>query len=203
MSDKHKHEACEESKCGAGGCDCAQEAKTADVIEMTEAEAKRDKKAKLKAKEHEHEAKLKAAQDKAKENHDLYLRTMAEFDNFRKRTAKEKQNVYSDAIQEMVSVLLPLVDNFERALNAEVCTEEGIALKAGVEMIFKQMFEIFQKLGVKEIETDGVTFDPNLHEAVSHIEDEAYGEQEIAEVFQKGYRLNDKVIRHSMVKVAN
>ena len=203
MSDKHKHEACEESKCGSGGCDCGQESAPADVIQMTEAEAKRDKKAKQKAKDHEHDTKLKAAQEKAKENHDLYLRTMAEFDNFRKRTAKEKQNVYSDAIQEMVSVLLPLVDNFERALNAEVCTEEGIALKAGVEMIFKQMFEIFQKLGVKEIETDGVTFDPNLHEAVSHIEDEAYGEQEIAEVFQKGYRLNDKVIRHSMVKVAN
>ncbi|MEI6131768.1 MAG: nucleotide exchange factor GrpE [Bacillota bacterium] len=189
----------EEELCEAGACqdkNCAQG--QAEPAECT-AQAKHDKKAKHKAKEHDE--KLEKANAKAKENYDLFLRTAAEFDNFRKRTTKEKENVYSDSIAEMVAVMLPVLDNFERALSTEVGSEEAVGFKAGMEMIFKQMNETFQKLGVKEIET--VTFDPNLHEAVMHVEDENFGVQAVVEVFQKGYVLKDKVIRHSMVKVAN
>ena len=205
-SNNNLHESCETtietpecsgSKCNseAEGCNCA--------AEEPKINTKPDKKNKHRHKEHELEEKLKTAFAKANENYDLYLRNMAEFDNFRKRSTREKENVYCDSIIEMVSVFLPIVDNFERALSVEVCSEDGVGLKAGVEMIFKQMLDTFQKLGVKVIETDGMEFDPNQHEAVMHIEDEDFGPQTIVEVFQKGYSLKDKVIRHSMVKVAN
>ncbi len=192
LEDKVQDPSGEANACGAGADGCSG---------AHECSGGAEKKSKHKAKEHEE--KLDKALAKAKENYDLYLRTLAEWDNFRNRTTKEKENVYCDSIGEMVSVMLPIVDNFERALIVEVTSEDAVGLKAGVEMIFKQMLDTFQKLGVKEIETEGVEFDPNLHEAVMHIEDEEYGPQAIVEVFQKGYILKDKVIRHSMVKVAN
>ena len=131
---------------------------------------------------------------------DKYLRLMAEFDNYKKRSAKERENIYTDVRVDTVSKFLPVYDNLERALKAETSDE---AHKKGVEMTFNQLLDVFKKLGVEEIESVGKTFDPNLHNAVMHVEDEALGENEIVEEFQKGFKVNDKVIRFSMVKVAN
>ncbi len=131
---------------------------------------------------------------------DQLLRKAAEFDNFRKRTQREKQELYSAATADCVTGLLGIVDNFERALSAE-CSDE--AFKKGMEMIFKQMTDSLEKLGVKEIEAQGKPFDPNFHSAVNQVEDENFGENTVCQVFQKGYLLGDKVIRHAMVVVAN
>jgi molecular chaperone GrpE len=132
------------------------------------------------------------------EEKDKFLRLAAEFDNFKKRTVKEKEAIYYDCIAESVKAILPVADNLERALNSGGDYE---ALKKGVEMVLTQLFEGLKTLGVEEINNE--VFDPNLHNAVMHIEDEEKGEGEIVESFQKGYKVRDKVIRHSMVKVAN
>lgn len=131
---------------------------------------------------------------------DRYIRLLAEYDNFRKRSAKERENIYTDVRIDTVSQFLPVYDNLARAVSAET---EDEAYKKGVEMTFTQLNEVLTKLGVAEIETVGKTFDPSLHNAVMHIEDEAYGEGEIIEEFQKGFTIGAKVIRFSMVKVAN
>ncbi len=131
---------------------------------------------------------------------DLYLRTVAEYDNFRKRTAKEKIEIYGDATLKAVSEILSVIDNFERALAVETSDEN---FKKGVAMIFNQYLEILKKLGVSEIKAEGEEFNPEFHHAVQQIEDENLGENIIATVFQKGYMLGDKVIRPSMVVVAN
>lgn len=131
---------------------------------------------------------------------DRYMRLLAEYDNFRKRSSKERENIYTDVKIDTVSKFLPVYDNLERALSAETGDE---AYKKGVEMTFAQLNEVLAKLGVVKIETVGSTFDPGLHNAVMHIEDEAYGEGEIIEEFQKGFTIGGKVIRFSMVKVAN
>ena len=131
---------------------------------------------------------------------DLYLRTVAEYDNFRKRTAKEKIEIYGDATLKAVSEILSVIDNFERALAVETSDEN---FKKGVSMIFNQYLEILKKLGVSEIKAEGEEFNPEFHHAVQQIEDENLGENVVATVFQKGYMLGDKVIRPSMVVVAN
>ena len=131
---------------------------------------------------------------------DLYLRTVAEYDNFRKRTAKEKIEIYGDATLKAVSEILSVIDNFERALSVETSDEN---FKKGVAMIFNQYLEILKKLGVSEIKAEGEEFNPEFHHAVQQIEDENLGENVVATVFQKGYMLGDKVIRPSMVVVAN
>ncbi|MBE6618482.1 MAG: nucleotide exchange factor GrpE [Ruminococcaceae bacterium] len=128
---------------------------------------------------------------------DKYLRLAAEYDNFRRRTQKEKEQIYSDSYADIIEQLLPIIDNFETASKFS----SGDKLAEGVQMILSQAFEVFEKMGVTEIETK--TFDPNVHNAVMHIEDDAYGEGEIVEVFRKGYRRGDKIIRYAMVKVAN
>lgn len=127
------------------------------------------------------------------------LRTTAEYDNFRKRTAKEKEGIYTDACIDVLKNILPVADNLERALAADGSLED---MKKGVEMTLRQFKDSLEKLGVTEIPTDG-EFDPNLHDAMMHVEDENYGKNVITEVFQKGYKRGDKVIRYSMVKVAN
>lgn len=130
-----------------------------------------------------------------------YLRVMAEYDNFRKRSQKERENIYSEVRGDTVAKLLPVYDNLERALKQETQDE---AYYKGVEMIMAQFREIMSKLGVTEIVAkEGEKFDPELHNAVMHIEDEALGEGIIVEEFQKGFRLGDKVLRFSVVKVAN
>lgn len=129
---------------------------------------------------------------------DTYLRLYAEYDNFRKRTAKEKGDIYSNATAKAVEGLLPIIDNFERAVTAQ-----GENTDQGLMMIYTQFKEYLEKLGVKEMEAAPCDFNPNLHIAVMHIEDENYGENCVVEVLQKGYTLGDKVIRLACVKVAN
>lgn len=130
---------------------------------------------------------------------DRLLRLSAEYDNFRKRTAKEKESIYTEACFDVLKEILPVVDNLERALVAEGNIDD---VKKGVEMTYKGVNNAFEKLGVQEIDATGV-FDPNLHQAVMHIQDEALEANVVAEVFQKGYQKGDKVLRHTMVKVAN
>ena len=131
---------------------------------------------------------------------DRLQRTMAEFDNYRKRTEKEKASMYIIGAKEIIEKILPVVDNFERGL---ATAQEGDAFADGMKMIYKQMMTILDDLGVKAIEAVGQPFDPNYHNAVMHVEDESLGENVVAEELQKGYTYKDFVIRHSMVKVAN
>ena len=130
---------------------------------------------------------------------DRLLRLTAEYDNYRKRTAKEKEGIYSDAYVDVLKEIIPILDNLERAVAADGSIED---LKKGIEMTIKGCQDSFTKLGVEEIDTSG-EFDPNVHNAVMHIEDENLDKNVIAEVFQKGYKKDDKIIRHTMVKVAN
>ena len=131
---------------------------------------------------------------------DRLKRSMAEFDNFRKRTEKEKASMYVIGARDIVEKILPIVDNFERGL-AQAHEEDAFA--DGMKMIYKQLMTALDEMGVKAIETVGKEFDPNLHNAVMHVEDENVGENIIVEEFQKGYTYKDFVVRHSMVKVAN
>ena len=131
---------------------------------------------------------------------DAYLRLLAEYDNYRKRSQKEKDNLYADVRADVVTKFLPVYDNLVRAL-AQATEDE--AFRKGVEMIMTQFEQTLEKLGVTKIESLGQTFDPNRHNAVMHVEDSEKGENEIVEVFQEGFRLGDKVIRFAMVKVAN
>ena len=141
-----------------------------------------------------------ALKGKNKELEDKLLRQIAEFDNFRKRTLKEKEEIGAVAKTKCISELLPVLDNFERALQAQ-CADEDF--KKGVEMIFQSFKDTLSKMGVEEIKAEGQTFDPELHYAVSRIEDESLGENVVASVLQKGYKIGEKVIRHAMVAVAN
>lgn len=131
---------------------------------------------------------------------DKYMRLAAEYDNFRKRSQKEREGLFADAKSDALSAMLPVYDNVERALK-QPCADE--AYFKGVEMIMRQLEETFEKLGIKEIEAQGVPFDPNLHNAVMHVDDDSLGEGVVAEVFQKGFMIGDKVVRFAMVKVAN
>ena len=137
---------------------------------------------------------------KLAEQEDKFLRLAAEYDNFRKRTAKEREALWTDVKANTAAAFLPVYDNLERAIKQETADE---AYKKGVEMTMNQLKEVFTSLGIEEIPALGQTFDPNLHNAVMHIDDENFGENEIAEVFQAGFRCGEKVIRFSMVKVAN
>ena len=131
---------------------------------------------------------------------DRLKRSMAEFDNYRKRTEKEKSSMYIIGARDIVEKMLPIVDNFERGL-AQAPEEDPFA--EGMKMIYKQMMTAFDEMGVKPIEAVGKEFDPNLHNAVMHVEDESVGENIVVEEFQKGYTYKGFVVRHSMVKVAN
>ena len=147
------------------------------------------------------EAELEKKEADIAEANDKYTRLFAEYDNFRKRTAKEKEGIYADAYIDALSQILPVLDNLERAAAFENADAE--ALRKGLELTLKSFSETLEKMGVKEIEALGKSFDPNLHNAVMHVDDESLGESEVAEVFAKGYVRGDKVLRHSMVKVAN
>ncbi|AOR22976.1 nucleotide exchange factor GrpE [Clostridium taeniosporum] len=130
---------------------------------------------------------------------DKLLRVTAEYDNYRKRTTKEKQGIYSDACVDVIKEIVPVLDNLERAVTAEGSLED---LKKGVEMTMKSCQSSFEKLGIEEIDASA-EFDPNFHQAVMHIEDENFEKNQIAEVFLKGYKKDDKIIRYTVVKVAN
>ena len=146
------------------------------------------------------EEKIEALEKEQAVLNDRYLRLCAEYDNFRKRSQKEKDALYGDIKANTVSAFLPVYDNLERALKQRT---EDEAYRKGVEMIMTQFCSTLEKLGVTPIECLGEKFDPTLHNAVMHVDDEEKGENEIVEVFQKGFKLGDKVIRFAMVKVAN
>ena len=146
------------------------------------------------------EEKIEALEKEQAALNDRYLRLCAEYDNFRKRSQKEKDALYGDIKANTVASFLPVYDNLERALKQGT---EDEAYRKGVEMIMTQFCTTLEKLGVTPIECLGEKFDPALHNAVMHVDDEEKGENEIVEVFQKGFKLGDKVIRFSMVKVAN
>ena len=165
--------------------------------EAEKAEEKKPEEKKSKEKKEEKKPDLKAEMDTL---NDKYLRICAEYDNFRKRSQKEKDSLYGDVKAETLKKFLPVYDNIVRALTQST---EDEAYRRGVEMIMNQFNVTMEKLGVTEIECLGKKFDPAFHNAVMHVEDEEKGENEIVEVFQKGFMMGDKVIRFAMVKVAN
>lgn len=185
-----------------------QEAAGQETAKQPEADAAAAEKAEEPAvepqKELSAEEKLQAEVESLKkelaDEKEKYLRLDAEYYNYRTRSIKEKQEAYDNALCKTVTEVLSVIDNFERAANAE-CSDENF--KKGVDMIFKQYLAILEKLGVSEIPAQGQPFDPNLHNAVSSCEDENLGENTVAAVLQKGYTLGKKVIRHAMVTVAN
>lgn len=174
--------------------------------------AKKDDKKKIKETEvdetvnetAEEEVKEPSELDKLKEENaalsDKYLRTLAEYDNFRKRSQKERDAIYPEAVASAVEKILPVMDNIDRALAADCSDAE---FKKGIELIKQSFDDALSKLGICEIKAMGEQFDPNFHNAVMHVEDDEVGENTIVEVFQKGYVLGDRVIRFAMVKVAN
>ena len=175
-----------------------------EVPEASEEVAKETKSDKKKSKKLESEiselkAKLEAKEKELSEQNDKYMRMYAEYDNFRKRSAKERDGIYADAYADAISSILPILDNIERA----AAFTDADAVLQGVQMILKGANEAFETMGVKSFGEKGDEFDPNRHNAVMHTEDESLGENVIADVFQKGYTKGDKVIRYAMVSVAN
>ena len=180
-----------------------EEIKDTETVEKT-VEVEETKKEKKKNKKAEAEiAELKeiilSKEQEIAELNDKYMRLYAEYDNFRRRSAKERESVYFDAKSDTLKNIRPILDNMERA----TAFTDADKILEGMNLILKSFNENFSKMDVKEIEALGKTFDPNVHYAVMHIEDESYGENEVIEVLQKGYICGDKVIRYAMVKVAN
>lgn len=176
--------------------------KKQETVEAPTEEAPKEEAPKEEAAKEEipQESELEQAQKALAAEHDKYLRLAAEYDNFRKRSIKEKDARYADAKADTVAKFLPVYDNLERALANETSDE---AYKKGVELIMTELKKIMTGLGVEEFGEKGDAFDPNAHNAVMHIENEELGENVIAQVFQKGFRMGDKVIRHAVVQVAN
>ncbi len=137
------------------------------------------------------------------ELNDKYMRTFAEFDNFRKRSEKEKAAMFELGAKSIIEKILPVIDNFERGFLTVEEEDKEDAFVKGMDMVYKQMVSTLEEAGVKAIDAVGQQFDPNLHNAVMHIDDDSFGENEVAEEFQKGYTYRESVVRHSMVKVAN
>jgi len=173
----------------------AEETKTTETEEVTEEKAEvKEKKPKKESAAKKEIAKLKEELEAQK---DQYLRLAAEYDNFRRRSQIEKEAIYGDAYADALKALLPTVDNLERALKYP----DSAKVVEGVQMTYNKLRETLSTLGIEEIPCE--TFDPNYHNAVMHIEDDSYGESAVVEVFEKGYKRGDKVIRYAMVKVAN
>jgi molecular chaperone GrpE len=176
--------------------------KTAEESEEESGKETRGERKKIKRLESEIEGLKKQLADSdaaASAANDKYLRMLAEYDNYRKRSLKEKESSYNDAYADAVTLILPVLDNLERA--SKYTDVESVT--KGIELILKNLNETLDKLGIKAIGEAGVKFDPNIHYAVMHVEDEKFGENEVAEILQKGYMKCDKVIRHAMVRVAN
>lgn len=175
----------------------ADNGETSAGTENQEAETKENEAKETKdAKKDPKDAQIEELQDRLK-------RQMAEFDNFRKRTEKEKAAMYEIGAKDIIEKILPVLDNFERGLAAVPEDEKGSSFAEGIEKIYKQFVKTLEDAGVESIEAVGKQFDPNLHNAVMHVEDEKYGENEIAMELQKGYKYRGSVVRHSMVQVAN
>ena len=172
--------------------------KELEVNEASENEAEEAAAENAETAEESADAKVTALEEELKKEKDNYMRLFAEFDNFRKRTSREKTEAYGDSAAKTIGAILPALDNFERALDAP-CEDENF--KKGVEMIFTQLNGILEKLGVTEIEALGAPFDPNFHNAIKQVESEDAESDTVCEVFQKGYKLGDRVIRTAMVAV--
>lgn len=173
----------------------------AEVKEETKAAPETEQKADKKAgKKSEKAPTKKSLEEELAAERDKYLRLLAEYDNFRRRSAKERENIYTDVRCETLKKFLPVYDSLSRALTQ---TPEDDACRKGLEMIMTQYEKALEQLGVAMIEAVGQPFDANLHNAVMHIEDENYGENVIVEEFEKGFKVGDKILRYSMVKVAN
>ncbi len=185
----------EKEKEQAAGQDAAGTA-----AEQSPEEEKAEKKEKKKKASPDRE-KLQKLQEEFEAHKQQHLRVLAEYDNFRKRTQNEKNAIYNNAVSDTVQAILPIADNIERALSQENASAED--MRKGVEMIEAQIAAAFEKLGIKAIGEAGETFDPAVHNAVAHIDDESLGENVISAVYQKGYLLGDRVVRHAMVQVAN
>lgn len=177
------------------------EEKEAEETEAKTEESEEDKKSekKLFGKKNKKDKK----DEKIEELTDRLTRQMAEFDNFRKRTDKEKSQMYEVGAKDIIEKILPIVDNFERGLDAVKEEEKDDPFVQGMEKVYKHLMTTLEEIEVKPIEAVGKEFDPNLHNAVMHVEDENFGENIVAEEFQKGYTYRDSIVRHSMVKVAN
>lgn len=177
-----------------------KETEKTDKNEKSEKSEKSEKKGFFKNKNKE----VEELGQKLADMQDKFQRTLAEFDNFRKRTSKEKASMYDDGVRDTIEKLLPIFDNLERAIaSVDGKVDENDPLLKGVKMTDKQLKEILAAMGVEEIKALGEKFDPNLHAAVAHVEDENFGENEVVLDMMKGYKYKEKVIRHSMVKVAN
>ena len=206
-----KSKAAEESAEEAAPEETAEEAAdTEEAAEQTaddsEPESGEDKDEELKAEKKKlfgKKNKKDKKDEKIEELTDRLTRQMAEFDNFRKRTEKEKSQMYEIGAKDIIEKILPIVDNFERGLSSMPEDEKATPFAEGMEKIYKQLMTTLEGIGVKPIEAVGQEFNPDFHNAVMHIEDEELGENIIAEEFQKGYMYRDSVVRHSMVKVAN
>ena len=172
-----------------------------ETVEVESESAETEKPAKEKNKKNK--KKKDERDEKIEELSDKLLRQMAEFDNFRKRTEKEKSAMYEVGAKAIVEKLLPVVDNFERGLMSVAEENQEDAFVTGMEMVYKQLLTMLESVDVKPIEAIGQEFNPDLHNAVMHVEDEEVGENIIVEEFQKGYTYRDSVVRYSMVKVAN
>ena len=175
-----------------------------EKTEKAVSEEKETKEAAASEKEEKASEKKKDPKDeKIDELNDKLKRSMAEFDNYRKRTDKEKSAMYEIGAKDVIEKILPIVDNFERGLNSIPEDAKGSAFADGMEKIYKQFVKTLDDMGVKPIEAVGKPFDPNFHNAVMHVEDENLGENVVAVELQKGYTYKDSIVRHSMVQVAN
>lgn len=174
--------------------DAADEANDVEAAEVNG----KDKKSFFKKKD-----KKDSKDEKIEELNDRLIRSMAEFDNFRKRSEKEKAQMFEVGAKDIIEKILPVVDNFERGLGVVTEDEKSSAFVQGIEKIYKQLVDVLEAAGVKPIEAVGKEFDPNFHNAVMHTEDGELGENIVAEEFLKGYTYRDTVVRHSMVKVVN
>ena len=163
-------------------------------------EEKKEEKVENKEVEKEENSELEKTKQELDEITDRLKRIMAEFENFKKRSSKERENLYNSLVSDIVASFLPVQDNLEKAISVKTEDEN---LKQGIELVVKQIKDIFQKFGVEEIETVGKPFDPEVHEAVSSVQDDTLGEKIVKEEFRKGYKIGNKVIRHAMVVVAN
>ncbi|MBQ8528241.1 MAG: nucleotide exchange factor GrpE [Clostridia bacterium] len=170
-----------------------------ETVETELKEEQKPQKDKKKSDKKELEKEIEALKEELAEQNDKYLRMAAEYDNFRRRSREERDSVYENALCDTVSELLPIIDNLERA----AMYDDGEKVKEGLLMTAKTTISVFEKMGVEEFGKVGDTFDPNLHNAVLHVEDESLGDSEIVEVFQKGYKKGKHIIRFAMVKVAN
>ena len=189
----------------ADGCEGTEKKQTVADVESeqkTETEADEASSAKEKKKQKKVDAEIEKLNAQLAEENDKYMRLYAEYENFRKRSAKEREGVYTDAYCDALLQILPILDNLERA--AQFSAEDAeTPMAKGLELTLKSFIETMNKMGVFEIEALGKEFDPNLHNAVMHVEDESVGENVVVEVFMKGYAKGDKVLRYSIVKVAN